>query len=559
MDAMQSWRAYVVATYQAWRARRRDAAYGEQTRTCGTQESATREPATGAASTRAASTHNGATLKPSSDEAISHEAISHEAISRMAATHEPTSREPTAHRQTQARGRRELPRWRYRLSPLLRWARRTVMIGTIALTLAALLLAVLLTTTGVLATRDGDWVVQVPLLSRGRLQLSVPINVAGALRFATTPLGARLLNGRAVTTRYGHLAFARHDRTLAVRCAPCRIDDARIAAQAVALPALELRLTPRTDALDTAPLDGSVSGGGIAVSFLATLRRDGIDVQWSLPATDIARVAHALADAVPEARRAHISGTVQGSGKLALPAQSGRAHVQVDDFAVAGLGTESLRFGRFDHLCAGGDAPLHRTSGEGTADWMALDALGRWLAPAVIAAEDQRFYTHAGFDEIELDALLGPVTGAQFRTSGARGASTITQQLARTIYTGGARNLARKLRETLYAVEMERTLGKPRILELYLNTAHWGPSVCGAKQAARLYFNRAPQRLTAVQAAWLAGILPQPQRAYTAQYVAQAPDSARAGWVLMQMRELPRRERERLGRQPLGLEVPALH
>ena len=83
----------------------------------------------------------------------------------------------------------------------------------------------------------------------------------------------------------------------------------------------------------------------------------------------------------------------------------------------------------------------------------------------------------------------------------------MTQQLARTLFTGGEKTAARKLRELLYAIEMERTLGKPRILELYLNTVDWGPGLCGARAAARTYFRKRPEQLTPLEAAWLAGIL----------------------------------------------------
>ncbi|MGZ8254963.1 MAG: transglycosylase domain-containing protein, partial [Burkholderiaceae bacterium] len=109
----------------------------------------------------------------------------------------------------------------------------------------------------------------------------------------------------------------------------------------------------------------------------------------------------------------------------------------------------------------------------------------------------------------------------------------------------------RKLRELLYAIEMERTLGKSRILELYLNTVDWGPGVCGAKGAARAYFNKAPARLTALESAWLAGVLRNPHMAWETQFVVRQPDRARSTQVLMQMRDWPKRERQRWAMQPL--------
>ena len=99
---------------------------------------------------------------------------------------------------------------------------------------------------------------------------------------------------------------------------------------------------------------------------------------------------------------------------------------------------------------------------------------------------------------------------------------------------------------------MERTLGKARILELYLNTVDWGPGLCGARSAARAYFGKPPARLTALEAAWLAGALRNPHAAWEQQFAARQPDHARATQVLMQMRDWPRRQRERFAAQPLA-------
>jgi len=170
----------------------------------------------------------------------------------------------------------------------------------------------------------------------------------------------------------------------------------------------------------------------------------------------------------------------------------------------------------------------------------------------VLAAEDQRFHEHQGFDRAEIAAVLASVDEQGPR----RGASTITQQLARTLFTGGERTGARKLRELLYAVEMERTLGKGAILALYLNTVHWGPGICGADAAARAYFGKRPGALTPLEAAWLAAILPNPTQAYADEYRAGAPDGARAVRVLRQMRTLPRAEREHWARRPLVFARP---
>ena len=104
---------------------------------------------------------------------------------------------------------------------------------------------------------------------------------------------------------------------------------------------------------------------------------------------------------------------------------------------------------------------------------------------------------------------------------------------------------------------MERTLGKTRILELYLNTVDWGPGLCGARSAARLYFRKRPDQLTPLEAAWLAGILRAPHVAHGHQFLAGQPEVERARRVLLQMRELPKVERVRWAGRPLVLALPA--
>jgi membrane peptidoglycan carboxypeptidase len=226
-----------------------------------------------------------------------------------------------------------------------------------------------------------------------------------------------------------------------------------------------------------------------------------------------------------------------------------------DALDVGGLGTERLQYGWFRFGCSQNDGSQRAViSGDGERTWVAGDSLGAYLPAAVVAAEDQRFHQHAGYDAEEIAALLATIDDGRPK----RGASTITQQLARTLFTGGERTAARKLREWLYAIEMERTLGKPRILELYLNTVDWGPGLCGAKAAARAYFNKSPARLTPIEAAWLAGALRNPHAAWQRQFAIREPDHERAALVLMQMRDWPKRERQRWAAQPLVFASPSI-
>src|SRR5467141_4591068 len=125
------------------------------------------------------------------------------------------------------------------------------------------------------------------------------------------------------------------------------------------------------------------------------------------------------------------------------------------------------------------------------------------LERMIIIAEDSRFKTHHGVDLIELrDA---------WTTGGHRGASTITQQLAKNLYLSPSRSLFRKLKEAVTALRLELALSKTRIMELYLRTSEWGPGIWGAEAASAAYFGVPPSRLSDAQAAALAATLPQPR------------------------------------------------
>ena len=162
--------------------------------------------------------------------------------------------------------------------------------------------------------------------------------------------------------------------------------------------------------------------------------------------------------------------------------------------------------------------------------WMPLDQIATTLVRAVLVAEDYRFRQHGGVDWVsvaeevrwsgddQFSWLSPPDVGALGRAIGyawvnraeLRGRSTITQQLAKNLYFGTDRTLARKAMELVVAGRLERRLGKDRILELYLNVAEWGPGIFGAEAAARAYFGRSASALTLDQAAALAATLPHP-------------------------------------------------
>ncbi len=140
--------------------------------------------------------------------------------------------------------------------------------------------------------------------------------------------------------------------------------------------------------------------------------------------------------------------------------------------------------------------------------WVDRDAIAWDAARAVIASEDQRFADHHGIDFVSLDRALEAYSDGD----GLRGASTITQQVAKNLFLWQGRSFARKALEAYFAVLLELCLTKERILEIYLNVAELGPQVFGVEAAAEAYFGTSASALDLEQAALLAAVLPNPHR-----------------------------------------------
>jgi len=140
--------------------------------------------------------------------------------------------------------------------------------------------------------------------------------------------------------------------------------------------------------------------------------------------------------------------------------------------------------------------------------WVAYDDISPLLKRAVLTAEDSAFFDHDGLDYDELAKSYEMWKRGDF----SRGASTITQQLAKNLYLSPTRNPVRKFRELMITRLLEASLTKRRILELYLNVVEWGDGVYGADAAARHYFRVPASALTAEQSALLAGSLINPRR-----------------------------------------------
>lgn len=370
----------------------------------------------------------------------------------------------------------------------------------------------------VLAPLPGEW--SVPLRA-GPLQLQA--GVPTMIRLATAPWVGPLLDGRRLMTRAGpvRLAWQAPSRTLLLHCAPCTITPAGLGQQRVVLPDLRLSLRRQGQWLD-----GELASGALRASWRGELSSQQMKIRLQLPSSAIADAYALLGAAIPELARARIDGRFALQAELSLPGGQLRLAPQIEGFQVSGLGTEVFATAR---------SACSRRSSRLTAD--------SWLARAVIAAEDQRFYQHPGYDLAEFSAALGR---NQREGRIARGASTLPQQLAKLLVTGDERSPVRKLRELLYAVEMEQTLGKPRMLQLYLSHAPWGNGLCGAEAAAQHYFGQRAHSLSPAQAVWLAAMLQNP--AQHAQDWARTGriDVARAQWVLAGLQGVPRRQRAKL-------------
>lgn len=159
--------------------------------------------------------------------------------------------------------------------------------------------------------------------------------------------------------------------------------------------------------------------------------------------------------------------------------------------------------------------------------WMPLGQISLNLQRAVLAGEDSRFFEHDGFDwesiqkaweeaqkegekEAKAEGDYDPDSWIPPMPSFKRGASTITQQLAKNLYLSEERSFLRKGREAAITYFLERELSKKRILEIYLNVIEWGDGIYGAEAAARTYFKKSASDLTPSEAAYLSAMIPSP-------------------------------------------------
>lgn len=165
-------------------------------------------------------------------------------------------------------------------------------------------------------------------------------------------------------------------------------------------------------------------------------------------------------------------------------------------------------------------------------DWEPWEKISDDLKVAVIAGEDQKFASHHGFDFTAIQAALAH----NERGGTIRGASTLSQQVAKNQFLWSGRSWLRKGLEVWFTALIELLWSKERILEVYLNSAEWDEGVFGAQAAARHHFGVDASRLTRQQASLLAAVLPNPRN-----WSASRPSSyvaRRAGWIRQQMSQL---------------------
>jgi monofunctional glycosyltransferase len=164
--------------------------------------------------------------------------------------------------------------------------------------------------------------------------------------------------------------------------------------------------------------------------------------------------------------------------------------------------------------------------------WQPYRLISPYAPLAAIAAEDQRFPTHAGFDLTELERAVEDYQNGEE----LRGASTITQQVAKNLYLWSGRSLLRKGLEAWFTVLIEWLWSKQRILEVYLNIAQFGPALFGVEAGSQQFFGISANDLTAEEAAALAAALPAPEL-----YQVNPPSievQQRQAWILSQMQQL---------------------
>ena len=270
-------------------------------------------------------------------------------------------------------------------------------------------------------------------------------------------------------------------------------------------------------ALDAARLELDESGRAAVSLRLAYASRPEprVDVEVTATSLDWEAMAAALPTALsppPEtpAVRGALAAHLLASGPLRRP-EAWRITGEVDPRALEPGTAQAARVDLARPFAWDGPLPDGTTRkvvvGPQNPAFVPIGALPAHVVRAVLTSEDAGFYGHHGFDLAEIQDAL-----AHSGEKRLRGASTITQQIAKNLFLSTERTYARKIREALTTVALEATVGKRRLLEIYLNMAEWGPGVFGIGEAARHWFGKDARDLSPKEAAFLATVIPNPIR-----------------------------------------------
>ncbi|MHB1846181.1 MAG: transglycosylase domain-containing protein, partial [Deltaproteobacteria bacterium] len=273
----------------------------------------------------------------------------------------------------------------------------------------------------------------------------------------------------------------------------------------------------------------TLEGAELRAEGAVTLAGDRpIELTLDAPAVDLQKVVDALPLPLrPPAQAPRLEGTFSAAFALRGPLGDPEAlEFEKATLGLAGLKQAARRDGARDFLrepfqyhpeeLAG--PPRVIEVGPRNPHFVSYASLPPWIPRAVVVSEDAGFFGHHGFDfdEIKASIVRDVETG-----EAVRGGSTITQQLVKNVFLSRKKTLSRKIREALVTLEVEATVPKWRILEVYLNTIEWGPDIYGLGEAAQRYFGVQANQLSPREAAFLATIIPAPRRFYQLYYEAR--------------------------------------
>lgn len=385
----------------------------------------------------------------------------------------------------------------------------------------------------VLAPAPGEWSHRVKFGAMG-----FDVGMPTVLRLATAPWFAPQLAGRTFDTRFGNLRFDWNEaKGLEVNCEPCSVVVPTLGASPVQVQRLSFNARRDVDAL-FGNLRATPSASGsqdLTGRWSGRLTQKDLQLTAEVDDAPISQWYQLLVPELPELRRARIGGTASLRGQLALPEGSYSLLPRLMLFTVDGLGAEGLL--------------ESRAASCGTQAKLSNEA---WLSRGAVAALDDDFFQHAGYESSSLarshaatvPAPVAVVPAKAERVSATRivmqtpPPPTLNLQAARLLVPPLPHPDAQQLRDMLYAVELERAPGKQRLVQAYLDIAPWGEQMCGAEAAARRYFRRSARSLEPAQAIWMATMLRDPDGMLQKWRADGQIDKPRARSVAEQVREI---------------------